>query len=122
MKILVIDDDLVQNKSLCRCLEIMGHTFCNALDGYAGIRLAISEHPDLIILDHGLPGLPGIDTFRRLRSSPPTDSIPIIMVTSDLLMPDEREVKTTGGLYIKKMLKPELLHFYIKKVFEAHAY
>ncbi|HLV01367.1 MAG TPA: response regulator, partial [Acidobacteriota bacterium] len=50
--------------------------------GEEGLRTARSQMPDLILLDLGLPGLGGLEVCRRLKSNPPADAIPIIMITA----------------------------------------
>ena len=50
--------------------------------GEEGLKTARSRLPDLILLDLGLPGLGGLEVCRRLKSNPPAESIPIIMITA----------------------------------------
>jgi len=66
-KILLIEDDRLIAESLVRTLRRLGYEVCHAADGAAGLRLALSEKPDLVILDLMLPDLPGEEVCRRLR-------------------------------------------------------
>jgi two-component system phosphate regulon response regulator PhoB len=52
------------------------------LDGSTGLELAKKNRPSLIILDLMLPGMDGKDICRSLKSNPPTQSIPILMLTA----------------------------------------
>lgn len=77
--ILVVDDapDIVR---LTRdYLQHAGFEVLTASDGPSALRLARTRHPDLIVLDLGLPGLDGLDVTRALRRD---SSVPIIMLTA----------------------------------------
>ena len=60
-------------------LEHAGFIVASASDGRSAIRTAVTEHPDLVVLDLGLPGLDGLDVTRALRRDNP---VPIIMLTA----------------------------------------
>ena len=53
-----------------------------AVDGEGGLRKALVNHPDLILLDVVMPGLDGFTTCRELRKRPETRQTPVIMVTT----------------------------------------
>jgi len=64
--------------------EILRHpqvTFMGAPDGATGLALASEHRPDLILLDIMLPGMDGWEVFVRLRASPETADIPVVMLT-----------------------------------------
>lgn len=67
-KILVIDDESQIRKILKITLEAAGYRSLEAIDGRDGIIQAASFHPDLIILDIGLPDKNGIEVLREIRS------------------------------------------------------
>ena len=79
-KILIVEDE----EELLRGLEISlskeGYRILKATRGETGVKLAIKENPDLIILDVMLPGMSGLDVCRELRQKG-TD-VPIIMLTA----------------------------------------
>lgn len=80
--ILVIEDekdilDLVEYN-----LRQSGFRVLAAMDGAAGLELAIKERPNLIILDLMLPVMDGKDVCRALKSNPTTKAIPILMLTA----------------------------------------
>src|SRR5215471_12517928 len=56
-----------------------GFAVLNAGDGPTAVRIARTRHPDLVILDIGLPGLDGLDVTRSLRRD---GAVPIIMLTA----------------------------------------
>jgi signal transduction histidine kinase len=69
LKILVVDDNLDSASSMKRLLSAWGHDASTAGDGPSAIEEALRIHPDLILLDIGLPGLDGFEVCRRLRQS-----------------------------------------------------
>jgi two-component system alkaline phosphatase synthesis response regulator PhoP len=68
-KILVVEDDPSILAGVRDTLEVEGYAVVTARDGEAGARLALSEDPDLIVLDVMLPRLSGIDVCRKLREN-----------------------------------------------------
>jgi two-component system KDP operon response regulator KdpE len=77
--ILVIDDDATLLELLSAHLETTGYRSLTATDGPGGLRLAIAENPDLIVLDVMMPGMDGWEVCERLRDR---SSFPIIMLTA----------------------------------------
>jgi two-component system alkaline phosphatase synthesis response regulator PhoP len=64
--VLVVDDDAVLRKVVRAVLEADGFEVIEASDGEAGLRLAESEQPSVIILDVMMPGIDGVEVCRRL--------------------------------------------------------
>ena len=81
-RILDIEDNPESRALVRSVLEPRGFDVLEASDGIAGIDLAISAHPDLILCDIQLPGLDGYETVTRLRSYKELDGCPIIVLTS----------------------------------------
>ncbi|MCB1204300.1 MAG: response regulator, partial [Verrucomicrobiae bacterium] len=80
--ILVIDDDAKVRDLLSRILSKDGHRVHTAEDGPSGLKLAETLRPDAITLDVVMPGgMDGWEVLRRLKESPNTHSIPVIMVS-----------------------------------------
>ena len=75
--------------------------------GEDGVRLAESEHPDLILMDIQLPGADGYEATRRIRANPAFRAIPIIAVTSYALSGDEVKAREAGcDDYVTKPFSP----------------
>src|SRR5690349_4896786 len=68
MQLLVIEDDPLIGKTLRQGLSESGHACMWAKDGQRGLELASSQQFDAIILDLMLPGMPGLDVLRNIRS------------------------------------------------------
>jgi signal transduction histidine kinase len=89
-RVLVIDDELAPRYLLRRLLEEQGCTVIEATCGVEGIRLALEERPDLVLLDLVMPDLTGFQVAERLRQNPGSSDIPIHVVTSKVLTEQER--------------------------------
>ncbi|MBK6326929.1 MAG: response regulator [Chloroflexi bacterium] len=82
-KILVIEDDVQMLAWTQGLLEDEGYDVLVAIDDGAGLKTAVSEKPDLILLDIFLPGMDGEEVARYLRADPETAEIPLIMLAND---------------------------------------
>ncbi len=81
-RILVVDDE-GKNRALLRdLLEADGHEVFEACDGQEALELTQVARPDVILLDVMLPKLDGFEVCRRLKASPATAPIPVLLVTS----------------------------------------
>ena len=78
-RVLVVEDDDEIAQVLQRSLRLDGYDVRIAGDGEAALDQAAAYHPDLVILDLGLPKLDGIEVARRLRAA---DDVPILMLTA----------------------------------------
>jgi two-component system cell cycle response regulator DivK len=68
-----------------------------------GITLAVSEPPDLVLMDLQLPGIDGMEALRRLRDSPRTVDIPVVAVTAQAMKQDrERALDAGFNGYVEK--------------------
>jgi DNA-binding response OmpR family regulator len=78
-RVLVIDDDANVAEVLARYLAREGFEVTTRGDGISGLRHALDELPDLVVLDLMLPGLNGVEVCRQLRAVAP---VPVIMLTA----------------------------------------
>jgi len=108
VRVLVVDDEPRYVWTIKTNLEARGYEVLSAPDGETAIGLAVSEEPDLIILDVRMPGIDGYEVCRRMREF---SAVPIIMLTA--LAEDVDEVKgldTGADDYVTKPFNiPELL-------------
>ena len=77
--ILIIEDDFHIRRAVASALSETARTITEASTGREGIERAAADHPDLIVLDLGLPDQEGIDVCRRLRSQ---SSAPIVVLSA----------------------------------------
>ena len=81
-KILVVEDGAdVRSVVMAVLTEICGYEAIEAANGKEAIAKAVSEKPDLILMDINLPDISGIDAARAVKSNPRTSHIPIIAQT-----------------------------------------
>jgi two-component system phosphate regulon response regulator PhoB len=88
----LIEDSQTQAAQIKATLESVGLQVRVAYDGPEGLRAVMDKRPDLIVLDVKLPGMDGFQICRRLKRSPETESIPIIMLTER----DEAQATMSG--------------------------
>jgi CheY-like chemotaxis protein len=80
-KILIVEDHADMRDLIVRQVEVMGFQPLCASNGKEAIDKAISEKPDLIVMDILMPYLDGREVTRLLRSNPETRDIPILAMT-----------------------------------------
>lgn len=81
-KILFIEDEADLVAVMKPRLESVGFSMISAPDGKQGLRAAIDEKPDLIILDILMPQMNGYEVCERLKKNPETKDIPVIVLTA----------------------------------------
>ena len=81
-KILVVDDSDDTRDMMSKLLEMESFSVVTAEDGYAGLRIAAAERPDLIITDINMPNLNGIEMIKQLRKRPGFERVPIMAITA----------------------------------------
>jgi CheY-like chemotaxis protein len=79
--ILVIEDNADNRETLQRLLRLLGHHVDVAADGERGVALAKALHPDVALVDIGLPGLDGYQVAQQVRSAPGGADIMLIALT-----------------------------------------
>lgn len=117
--ILVIDDDTVLAEILSRRLSQQGFATKTADSGAAGLALARSEHPDLILLDLRLPDTDGFSICEELADSSDTCNIPVIILTG-MEQPDIIRRSRLAGCYyfVRKPYDPNALLVLIRQAIE----
>jgi two-component system OmpR family response regulator len=81
-RILVVEDDLAQREILLDSLKEKGFVVLEARDGAEGLKTALREHPDLILLDIRMPRMDGMTMMHRLREDNWGSKALIIILTN----------------------------------------
>ncbi|MCA9885339.1 MAG: response regulator [Anaerolineae bacterium] len=81
LEVLLVEDSKTQAAQIAEMLESVGLRVRVAYDGPDGLREAMDNPPSLIVLDVKLPTMDGFQVCRRLKRSPSTQDIPVIMLT-----------------------------------------
>ena len=101
--ILVVEDNERNLKLLRDVLEYAGYDVRVARTAEDGITSAVSEPPDLVLMDLQLPGIDGMEALRRLRESSRTADIPVVAVTAQAMKQDrERALDAGFNGYVEK--------------------
>lgn len=110
--ILIVEDNEKNRKLLRDVLQFKGYRTIETEMGEDGVTLAAKHLPDLILMDYQLPGIDGIEAFRRIRNAPGTAHIPIVAVTASAMPEEARKMKEAGfdgfltkPIYVKQFLQ-----------------
>ena len=95
--ILVIEDNPANLKLAEFLLRKAGHEVLKAEDALAGIELARSAQPDLVLMDVQLPGMDGLAATRLLKSDPVMRATKVIALTAFAMKGDEDKMLAAGG-------------------------
>jgi two-component system cell cycle response regulator DivK len=93
-RILLVEDNELNRDSLSRLLKRQGLDVIFAEDGEAGVEAALSQAPDLVLMDIGLPVMDGFDATRALRVK--GARMPIIALTAHALQSDQDKAIAAG--------------------------
>ena len=83
-RVLVIEDDRDVLQATSLLLELEGFVVHTAEDGAAGLEIALTLVPELVILDLNLPKIDGPTVLRHLRAQPDTAQLPVVVVSAAL--------------------------------------
>src|SRR5689334_15618320 len=95
-KILLVEDNEMNRDMLTRRLQRQGFLVCCAFDGAAGVAMAASEKPDLILMDVALGEMDGWEATQQIKANPATAAIPIIALTAHALASDRDKSVEVG--------------------------
>jgi CheY-like chemotaxis protein len=108
VRVLVVDDSLAIVRTCARLLQYAGFEVRTASNGRDALKVASEFHPQVALLDLGLPGLDGCEVARRLRADPALPMMILIAITAYGTEEDRRQAKAAG--FDHHLVKPA--HFY----------
>ena len=109
-KILIVDDDPSALRLVQYSLQIEGYETITAQSGSEALAAIEKDHPSLIVLDVMMPDMSGIEVCRRLRSSPETSHLPILMLSAKGKVEDRvTGLKAGADDYVPKPVDPSEL-------------
>ncbi len=116
-RVLHIEDDPRNRLLVRKLLASDGHEVIDAADGLEGVRLALSEHPDLVLVDLNVPGLDGFEVTLRLRTEPRLARIPIVAITAE----GDREMSLTVGCdgFLQKPIDARIFSRQVERFLEG---
>ena len=115
--VLAADDDEDILGLVAFRLERAGYTVILARDGEEALELAVSEQPDVVVLDVMMPKLDGFEVTRRLRADEATSQIPIILLTARSQDADVQQGFAAGADdYLRKPFSPDELRVRVQAI------
>ena len=108
--VLIIDDQETDRYIIRHHLEEFGCSIIEAKGGEEGLQLARQWKPALILLDLNMPGMDGFEVLSHLRDDFTTASLPVTIVTSQILVPEQYQgLVHAKGVLLKHELSPAVL-------------
>jgi CheY-like chemotaxis protein len=96
VKVLLVEDNEMNRDMLSRRLIKRGYTVVMAIDGRQGIDMAVSEKPDIILLDMSLPVVDGWDAAKQIKSNDASKGVPLIALTAHAMASDKERALSAG--------------------------
>ena len=94
--ILVAEDNPVNCELLRELLEARGYSVIEAPDGQEALRMIEQSHPDIVLLDIGMPVLNGYAVIRKIRENPSLATLPVLAITAYAMRGDRESVMNAG--------------------------
>jgi len=103
---LVVDDQDTGREILTTLLSAAGFIVRTAGDGIEALEVIASWHPHVCLTDKLMPRMDGLELARRLKSLPPDEVIPVIMISGSMSCEEERDVSASGvDVFLPKPLR-----------------
>jgi len=94
--ILIVEDNPANMKLAADLLELHGFTVLKAYEGETALRLLETERPDLILLDLHLPGMDGLEVFKKIRADAGLEGIRVVALTASAMREEEQRIRACG--------------------------
>jgi len=121
--VLIADDNRDTREMYAMYLGMVGYAVLAATDGHDAIRKALTQRPDLIVMDLQMPGMDGWAAIRELQDNPRTATIPVIVLTGHELRDYLKQSVVAEGAwtFLRKPILPERLEQEIAKYLAVRA-
>lgn len=113
--ILIIEDNEYLNETLVGYLETKGYIVSWARDGVAGILLARTMQPHVILTDYFMPGLHGLEMIQQMRCDPLIRDIPIVVMSAHII----HDNSLAGIPFLYKPFNIEDIHAVLRRQVKA---
>jgi len=94
--ILIVEDHILNRKLVRDVLQAKGYRTIESETAEEGIRMAVEQSPDLVLMDIQLPGINGIEAQRRLRAEERTRDVPVIAITASVMPENRADIVAAG--------------------------
>jgi len=106
-RVLVVEDSAVIRRLIEVCLRPASLEVIMRVDGPTGLEAALTDTPDLLVLDIGLPEMDGWQVLDRLRSDPRTKTLPVLVLTAHAEEESRRRADEGGAdAFVTKPFQP----------------
>ena len=95
-RILIVEDNEENRDALMRRLQRRGFDIVLASDGKAGVAMALSEKPDLVLMDMNMPELDGWEATRQIKAAAEGSCLPVIALTAHAMAGDRDRALQAG--------------------------
>ena len=95
-KILIVEDNEKNMKLVRDLLQYKGHQTLEAITGMDGVRQAIDNVPDLILMDIQLPDISGIQALALIREQAALRGVPVLAVSASVMPEEQQKIVTSG--------------------------
>jgi len=119
-KILIADDEVYMLRLLEMTFKKGGYTMVSCRDGREALATAVTELPQLIVLDVMMPGLDGLEALRQLKNNPATRAIPVVVLSAKGHSLTKVEAELAGAvLFLAKPFSPNQLLGEVRRILTA---
>ena len=116
-RLLVVDDNVDAAETIAKIMRLSGYEAECVYDGPTALAAVESKHPDVVVLDIGLPGMDGYEVARQLRARPAFRRVPLIAVTGYGQENDRaRSLQAGFDEHFTKPVDPDALEQFIARV------
>jgi CheY-like chemotaxis protein len=118
IKVLIAEDNAVNRELLRELLELRGYSVLEACDGQEAIQMVEQTHPEMLLLDIGMPVMDGFAVIRRIRENPRLATLPVVAVTAYAMRGDQERILNSGfDGYLSKPVNASSLAQELDRVF-----
>lgn len=96
IRVLMVEDNEDILAILSRHLQFVGYGVISAKNGVDAVAMAVSQHPDVIVMDVLMPKMDGLEAISQLRNHPVTRRIPVLAATGWLFSVDRQKYLACG--------------------------
>lgn len=96
-KVLLVEDDEMLHGMYTQKFKNQGYEVVSAYNGADGVKLAETEHPDIILLDVIMPKMDGFVALKKIRKGETTSKIPVVLLTNLGQEEDVRKGRELGA-------------------------
>jgi two-component system response regulator AdeR len=123
LKILIVEDNIIMASMYQKAFLSSDYEAILATNGQEGMEKVGTFQPDLILLDVRMPVIDGLEVLRRLKASPATALIPVVILTNIAGSPEVQAALDLGAarFVVKSETKPGQVEAIVRSILEDHS-